>query len=222
MIKEGIKKRETWVPASEIHVRAAGEDGEPSRRVEGYAILFDSESTPMYRDKEIEVVEVIDRGAVTQELLDGSDIKFTMFHNMERILGRSKRGRGTLSYEIDDRGVKFSVDLPRTADGDYCLEAVKRGDIDGCSFMFSTYYGKESHVTQERESKDGKTKVTCRVMKIEELFDMTVTPDPAYEMTEVEARGLGGAEMAEHGKAVALMERQLAEMRSKMREGIMN
>ena len=45
------------------------------------------------------------------------------------ILGRSNKGKGTLSYKVDEVGVLFWADMPRTADGDKALELIARGDI---------------------------------------------------------------------------------------------
>lgn len=64
----------------------------------------------------------------------------TMNHDFATLLARSKRGEGTLQYDVDERGVHFSFDAPNTDDGDRALELVRRGDIDGCSFMFSCSY----------------------------------------------------------------------------------
>ena len=114
---------------AELRVREAGEGEAPSRTITGYAILFNTQSAPLWSDDEEEAREVIAPEAVTRELLDGCDIKMTMFHDRQLILARSKNGTGTLTYNVDERGVAFSFDAPNTADGDKALELVRRGDI---------------------------------------------------------------------------------------------
>lgn len=134
------------------------------------------------------MVEYIAPEAVTREFLERQDVKMTLYHDMRRLLARSKQGEGTLSYQVDETGVKFRFDAPNTADGDMALELVERGDIDGCSFMFSTYYGDREYVSREtRTGEDGKQEIVYTVRKLTGLYDFTLTPDPAYPDTSVNA-----------------------------------
>ena len=160
---------------------------EESRTITGYAILFDTPSAQMYswRDDE-EVYEVISRDAVTEELLAASDIKMTMFHDRQLILARSNMGKGTLKYFIDEKGVGFEFDAPHTADGDKALELVKRGDICGCSFAFTTHYYDENFVKPEVHKVDDKTQITYHVNCITGIYDFTLAADPAYPDTVCE------------------------------------
>ena len=82
---------------TDLQVREAAEGEAASRTITGYAILFNVPSAPLYSYDDEEAREVIAPGAVTKELLDGCDIKMTMFHNRQLILARSKNGAGTLS-----------------------------------------------------------------------------------------------------------------------------
>ena len=172
----------------EVHVRE-DEPGFQSRTIVGRAIVFDTKSAPLYEDEEDIVYEIISPEAVTLELLGQSDIKMTMFHERQLILARSNKGKGTLKYGVDDKGVSFEFEAPKTIDGDKALELVRRGDIAGCSFAFSTYYGDEDYVTCQI-SKDayGKRETVYTVKRITGLYDFTLAADPAYPSTEVEAR----------------------------------
>lgn len=168
-------------------------DGEPSRVIEGYAIRFNEWSADLLcgHDPEMELYEMIAPEAVTKELLDGCDIKLTMFHDGQLILGRSNRGSGSMSYSVDDQGVKFGCELPATADGDKALELIKRGDIAGCSFAFFTDWADEECVTVNIEkSKDGKDIARATISKIMEVVDFTLTDNPAYPTTSVDLREL--------------------------------
>lgn len=172
---------------SRLQVREATEGEAPSRTITGYAILFNEESVPLWEDEESTAREVIDPAAITPELLAGSDIKMTMFHNRQLILARSNKGEGTLSYEIDARGVSFSFDAPHTVDGDKALELVRRGDIAGCSFAFSTRYWDDTCVVKESRAVGGRVETVYRVKVITGVYDFTLAADPAYEGTSCEA-----------------------------------
>lgn len=179
-------RRIAYTPSG-LRVRE-GRDGEtPSRTITGYVILFDQSSEPLWEDEETTAREIIDAGAVTQELLDGSDIKMTMFHNRQLILARSNKGSGTLSYGIDERGVYFSFDAPATVDGDKALELVRRGDIAGCSFAFTTRYWDDTCVSKESRAVDGRVETIYRVKVITGIYDFTLAADPAYSGTSCEA-----------------------------------
>ena len=173
---------------SDVQVREAGEGEEPSRTITGYAILFGVPSNPLWSDEDSEAREVIAKEAVTTELLDGQDIKFTMFHDRQLILARSCKGSGTLKYRVDDKGVSFEFDAPNTVDGDKALELVRRGDIAGCSFMFSTRYYDDACVERTANVVNGVTMITYNVKAITGIYDFTLAADPAYPDTSVEAR----------------------------------
>ena len=185
--KNELVRREVVVTCADLHVRET-EGGAPSRTIVGYAILFNTPSAPLWSDEDEEAREIIAPEAITKELLDGCDIKFTMFHDRQLILARSKNGAGTLSYTVDEKGVAFEFEAPNTTDGDKALELVKRGDLAGCSFAFSTHYWDESFVSRTVEVRDGRAYITYTVKAVTGVYDMTLAADPAYPDTSVEAR----------------------------------
>lgn len=150
-----------------------------SRKIEGYAIVFNSESVDLGG-----FTEIIDRNAVDEELINNSDILFLLDHNRERgVLARSNYGNGSLSISIDDHGVKYSFECPNTALGDEVLEGIRRGDISKCSFGFVCDTDKWEKMTDGR--------VIRTITKIKRLYDFSVVYEPAYEDTTViNARGL--------------------------------
>lgn len=177
--------------ASGVHIREAGEEGVQSRIITGYAILFNTPSAALWSDSDSDAREVIDPAAISQELLNAQDILMTMFHDGHLILARSNKGEGTLSYEVDEKGVKFEFEAPNTVDGDKALELVRRGDIDGCSFVFTTKYFDSDFVERSfTVGDDGITHLLYRVKVITGIYDFTITPKPAYPDTSVEAREL--------------------------------
>ena len=186
-------KKRTISIVSGLRLREAPE-GEESRTIEGYALKFGVRSK-LLCDWWNDYYEILEPGCIDKQMLDHQDIKLTMFHNRQIILARSNQGKGTLSYEVDSTGVKFWAEMPHTADGDKALELVKRGDIDGCSFMYSTdEEDSENAVSYEKIEEDGKELLLRHVKRIDNVYDFTLTPDPAYEQTEVTRR-----EVEDHG-----------------------
>ena len=149
-----------------------------SRTVEGYAVVFDSPS------QNIGWIETIHRGAITEDTIKQSDV-FAMFnHSQDKVLARSKKGEGSLLLEIDDKGLRYMFESPKTALGDELLEYLQRGDINQSSFAFSI---DRSDSSAERwYKKDG---VIYRdIYKIEKLYDVSPVFQPAYEATSCSAR----------------------------------
>lgn len=167
--------------ASGVQYREATNDSPAT--IEGYAIVFNSPSCIMGNDGGVPVREIIDSEAVTRDLLDSSDIKMTLYHSNKRLLARSKQGAGTLTYDIDGHGVRFSFPVPDTVDGDTAKELVRSGIIDGCSFAF-TVPDVPGAVVVERGKHEGNDTIFVRVCQISAIYDFTLTPDPAYESTD--------------------------------------
>lgn len=149
-----------------------------TRQVEGYALVFNKESNDLGG-----FTEVIEPTAL-ENVLEKSDILCLLNHNEDRgVLARSQYGKGSLSLEIDNTGLKYRFEAPNTALGDELLEGLKRGDISTSSFAF----------TIEKDTwtkKDGKYLRT--INKFKQLFDVSPVYRPAYNDTSVkiDTRGL--------------------------------
>ena len=152
-----------------------------SRHIEGYAIVFNSLSNDLGGFREI-----IEPTAIDDELIKNSDILCLMNHDIKRgVLARSYQGRGSLKLDIDEHGLHYSFEAPKTALGDEVLEGIRRGDISKCSFAFVC--------GEDVWDKDEKTGEYIRhVKKIKNLYDVSLVYHPAYDQTEVKAdtRGL--------------------------------
>ena len=186
--KDTEVKRTLRIDCAELRVREAADGEAPSRTITGYAILFNAPSEPLWSDEDSEAREVIAPEAITKEFLDGCDIKFTMYHDRQLILGRSNKGAGTLEYFVDDKGVGFNLELPKSPNGDEALELVRRGDISGCSFAFTTRYWDSDFVERTTKVVNGATQITYTVKAVTGVYDFTLAADPAYPDTSVEAR----------------------------------
>ena len=201
-LKNNNMQKRTISIVSGLHLREAPE-GEESRTIEGYALKFGVRSR-LLCDWWDDYYEILEPGCLTADTLARQDIKLTMFHDRQIILARSNQGKGTLSYEIDSTGVKFWAEMPHTADGDKALELVRRGDIDGCSFMYSTDESDSENAVSYEKIKEGDTDILLRhVKRIDNVYDFTLTPDPAYEQTEVTRR-----EVESHGISFAKPEKK--------------
>lgn len=189
-------------------------DKPESREVSGYAIVFDSPSEALYEDDEEVVREIISPSAVSSELLASSDIILNFNHDNSRVLGRSRSGKGSMSYEVDAHGVRFRCDMPHTPDGDTMLELVRRGDIAGCSFCFTTDYRDKKCVAPEKGREGKKDLTTYRVNRITGLYDFSLVVTPAYPATECEARAFKTKDGTDdHGQ----WETQVSEMRESVK-----
>lgn len=180
-----------------LEVRSYGGDAAPTiegRTIEGYAIVFNQRSEVMIDWSSDtgwrKFVEVISPEAVTEDLIQRSDVKATTEHNRERLLARSNKGIGTLSLTPDDYGLKYRFDAPNTTEGDFAVEMIKRGDIGGSSFAFRV---KKS---DEEWKKDGDLWVRT-INAFDGLYDVTITTDPAYSQTDVTVRSLEEMETPE-------------------------
>ena len=174
---------------ADLRVRES-EGGSDSRTIEGYVLKFGVRSV-LLRDWWNPYYEILEPGCVTREMLDKCNIPLTMFHDRELVIARSKNGKGTLSYTVDGLGTQFNADVARTADGDKALELVRRGDLDGCSFVYSTDEMDPEAVTYEASGEkdaDGNDILLRHVWRIDSITDFTLTGNAAYEQTEVVAR----------------------------------
>ncbi len=155
-----------------------------SRTIEGYAIVFNQRSEVLWRGATGDVVEVIDPEAVNEELLRNSDVIACMEHDRKRMLARSRFDKGSLTLEIDAKGLKYRFVAPNTADGNYALEMIERGDIFGSSFAFTTDETDENSV---KYSQDGDT-IVRTIKRFTGLYDVSMVANPAYLGTSVGAR----------------------------------
>ncbi len=152
---------------------------EDSRTVYGKAICFDTPSN------DLGFIEVIHRGAITQELLDNSDVFAKLNHSDDYILARSNKGEGSLMLELRDDGVYYLFDSPQTEKGNELLEHLKRNEIRNSSFAFAV--AREEGAEKWYKDKDG---VLHRdIYKIGYLGDISPVFQPAYSETTCSLRG---------------------------------
>lgn len=170
-----------------------------SRKVEGYAIVFNSESNDLGG-----FVEVIEPRAL-EGVLEASDILCLLNHNEDKgVLARSNKGVGSLDLSIDEKGLKYSFDAPNTNLGDELLEGLKRGDITNSSFAFT--------VGEDKWTKRNDGLYQRTICSIKQMFDVSPVYRAAYNATSVNTRGLD--------EVKALEKKELEDYYKELRESI--
>ena len=148
-----------------------------SRKVEGYASVFNSRSKDLGG-----FTEIIDPAAFNG-VIERSDVLALLNHDQDRgVLARSRKGVGSLTLTVDERGLHYSFDAPNTALGNELVEGLKRGDISTSSFAFT--------VAGEKWTKEEDGSYLRTITQIDKLFDVSPVYNEAYEDTSVALRSL--------------------------------
>lgn len=161
-----------------IYTRAIIDQNEndESRIITGKAVSFDTPS------QFIGYVEYIRSSAITQELIDNSDVIMNYQHDDTRILARWSRGQGTLDIQLKEDGVYFSFEAPDTTLGNDILWHIRHGNLQKCSFAFTIADNGMRWFRNENDELCGE------VVDIDGLYDLSIVTTPAYEDTFVDAR----------------------------------
>lgn len=150
-----------------VEVRADEQGG--SRKVFGYPIVFGKPSN------DIGFIEYIDKGALKD--VDLSGVYLVYAHDQNQPLARSDAG--TLKLKVDDTGLYFEATLPNTTLANDVLENIRVGNIKGMSFMFTA-----AEDTWEFSNDPGQPDIR-HVTRIDQVFEITITPLPAYDDTSI-------------------------------------
>lgn len=138
--------------------------------------------------------EIIERGAF--DACDFDDVLFSVNHDLRKIpLARSRRNNGnsTMQLTLDDLGlsIRANLDVENNNEARSLHSAVKRGDIDGMSFIF--------YVDEEKWEDLKSDMPTRRIQKIKKVIEVSAVNFPAYSGTDINARDqdvLDNAKMA--------------------------
>lgn len=135
----------------------------------GYPILFNTDTT-IYDYWYGEIRETILPTAL--EGTDLSNVYLVTGHNIEpdKVLGRNGVN---MRMEVDDTGLFFECELPNTQHARDIYNLIESGLVDGMSFGFRC----SDEVNQET--------MTRTITHIDELFEITITPFPAYKEASV-------------------------------------
>ena len=141
--------------------------------ITGTPIVFNTPTN--INDPKGAYTEVIQRNAL--DGVDLTDTRLLVSHDYNRIpLAKAPK---TMDLWTDERGLNMRAVLPDTEEARSVYTAVKRGDMTGMSFSFTTD-SDGSHYDVEKR--------TRKISRINKLFECSIVNFPAYEMASVEAR----------------------------------
>lgn len=147
------------------------------RIISGYAVRFNEQSA------DLGFYETIKQGAITQDVIDSSDILMLYNHDASNFLARSREGKGSLKLELREDGLYFEFVVPDTDFGKDILSKIERGDLTECSFCFTLSPEKDA---DEWKNEDGTYYRT--INKIGKLYDVSIVNVAAYPTTSVNSR----------------------------------
>ena len=148
------------------------------KTVTGYAAVFNSLSEEMWGFR-----ERIDPAAFREA--DISDVRALFNHDPNMLLARTSSG--TLKLEVDERGLRYSFDLPDTTAGRDLGELLRRGDVTQSSFGFTIA---DDEWIESRDNDGNVEEVTRVIKKVKRLYDVSPVTYPAYPDTSVAVRSL--------------------------------
>jgi len=160
-----------------INFRAEEENGQ--HYLIGYASVFSHLSKPIFEQGKL-FREIIAPGAFDELLASQPDVRLLFNHDRNQLLARTISG--TLTLEVDEKGLLYKALMPNTQLGQDTYEMVKRGDIFENSFGFAVRKGDDTWTVDE-EGNNIRT-----INKISYLYDVSAVIDGAYSTTSVEAR----------------------------------
>lgn len=141
---------------------------ENDRMVEGYAVVFNSETDLGWFTEEIDP-HAFDEADMSNVYLLGN-------HDQNIVLaGTSNR---TLMWNIDERGVFQKSQIIDTSMGEDWLKLVKNGLITKQSFGFTI--AEDGEAWEERNGKEHRI-----IRKIDKVYDFSLVVYPAYSQTSV-------------------------------------
>lgn len=169
-VRERGPERRILVP----EFRVSDPEAEGPETIEGYAARFNTPSSDLGG-----FIEVVEPGAFERSIAE-ADVRAMQNHDANRVLGRNTAG--TLELAEDETGLGFRIVVPAVTWARDLLVSMRRGDVDQCSFGFTTIRDRWETVAGQ----------VYRYLIDVDLFDVSVVTFPAYPETlaEVRARAL--------------------------------
>ena len=157
------------------------EDGKQTDVVVGYGSIYNSRSNDLGG-----FYEYIAEGAISEDVINSSDVRALINHNGDKILARSVNGSGTLKLSTDSKGLRYEFEIPDTTYGRDLKVNMANGNLNQSSFAFT--------VADDEWSNDDEGNNIRTINKIDTLYDISVVTYPAYSQADsdlvVAQRGL--------------------------------
>lgn len=125
-----------------------------------------------------DLTEYIDQNALSG--VDLSNVLLLYSHDFSNILARADAG--TLQTSIQPDGLHFNAQLPDTQLGHDTYTNILNGNIKGMSFGFKIAPGGDSW------SVDSQGNTIHTINQIDQVFELSLTPIPAYTETSVQVK----------------------------------
>lgn len=171
-----MERRITAAP----EIRIDTQDGKTT--IVGYgAVFYRSEESGTEYKMFSDLVERIAPTAFDRAIRERHDAAGLFNHDPNQLLGRVSAG--TMRLAVDERGLRYEIDVPDTQAGRDVVESIRRKDVKGSSFAF--------RVTKQtwQEQEDGPD---IRVIEDLDLFDTGPVVFPAYAGTSTALRSADG------------------------------
>lgn len=153
-------------------------------KMRGYAAVFDVPWSPALTEK-MGYVEKTARGTFRKVLGRSPQVPLRWLDHLQGDVLATTNGK-TLRLKEDGKGLDVQAILPQSPIGEHAREMIARGDVRGMSYGIATL---PSDSTIEQRSG-----VYYRTIKgAQEMLDVTLTFEPAYDATSVELRTVGFA-----------------------------
>jgi len=145
--------------------------------ISGYAAVFYRSDDPGSEFAlGADIVERIMPGAF--DAISADDVRALFNHDSNHVLGRSTSG--TLKLTVDDKGLRYDIDLPNTQLARDLRESISRGDISGSSFAFTIPEGGQEYRDEGEQ--------VVREVRAVKLYDVGPVTYPSYEASTSHAR----------------------------------
>lgn len=161
-----IKNKDVRTIDARFKVRDASNPDD--KTISGYAVVFNQPSEDLGG-----FIEYVDPHAF--EGVDLSNVLLLFNHDFNNTLARVTANN--LSLTVDDTGLRFEATLPNTQLGNDTYTNILNGNYQGCSFGFT--------ISGDDWSEDDQGTPIHTIYRIDELFEISICPLPAYTETSV-------------------------------------
>lgn len=155
------------VRSVQLQVRDTQTANDGSHVISGTAVVFDQPSEAM------PFIEYVSPLAFKN--VDFSNVQLLYNHDFSSILARVDAG--TLKITVNNKGLNFTATLPDTQLGNDTFTNIQNGNLQGLSFGFT--------IADDSWGLDNDGNEVHTINQIDQLFELSLTPIPAYQETSV-------------------------------------
>ena len=155
-------------------------------KIGGYAVRFNEFSEIMTTKNGEKFKEIILPTAITNETIKNSDIFCLLDHNKDKVLARSKFGKGNLKLTINNYGLFYEFEAFDDDLSKHTYELIRNKVIESSSFAFSI-----NPNDKEAQSWSKENGIYIRtIKKIDKLYDVSPVYNAAYATSTCNIRSI--------------------------------